>query len=288
MPELPEVETTVRKLKFLVGKTITGFKSDWPRGVKGSALRFIEKDIQGKRILSASRLGKAIIFALTGGRTLAFHQRMSGRIVVLNLKRIDQSLKLNMEEKHIRVKILFRDSEVLLFHDPRKFGVVWYGTQQEVMRDPYFATLGKDALYISYKEFKDGLRTHKGMIKPILLRQDIFSGIGNIVADETLWEAKIHPQRRAETLKEEEVKKLFSALKYVLKRSIRAQGTTLRDWGHPDGARGHFQKLVRVYGRKGGRCMRCKNGITRIVLGGRGTWLCKACQPLRGGKNDLL
>lgn len=273
MPELPEVETTAKKLQPIVGKTIARFATDWPRGIKVSEPSFIAKDIIGRRILSISRRGKAVIIALSGGYMLAFHQRMSGRLLVCSKRR--------EEKKHIHAEIAFTDGTMLYFHDPRKFGVIWYGKEDEVMRDAYFARLGADALTVPLGEFKRRLLTKKGMLKPTLLRQDVFAGIGNIVADETLWEARLHPERKITSLSESEIKKLFSALKKVLRRGIRAQGTTLRDWAHPDGARGGFQEYFRVYGRKNLPCPRCGTKIKRIVVGGRGTWICTSCQKTR-------
>lgn len=282
MPELPEVETTTRKLQPLAGRQIKSFNGDWPRGARINTLNFIARDIVGRKIISISRVGKSIIFMLSGrsakdaGRILAFHQRMSGRLLI-KLSIINfQFPKIN--DKHIRIKIIFTDGNELWFIDPRKFGVVWYGKPEEVMRDRYFASLGADALAVPFKEFCERLAGHKGMIKAILLRQDIFAGIGNIVADEMLWEAKIHPERNAATLGEKEIKALFTAMKAVLRRSIKAKGTTLRDWGHPDGESGNFQNLMRVYGQKGKLCKRCGHKITRMVVVGRGTWICAYCQ----------
>lgn len=286
MPELPEVETTTKKLQLLVGRQIKSFSGDWPRGARISTLNFIARDIRGREIISISRTGKSILFRLGRAsekgaeRILAFHQRMSGRLIVKPKNNI-RGTKLKEADKHIRVKIKFRDGDELWFHDARKFGVVWYGKPEEVMRDTYFASLGADALTVSFKEFRERLIGHNGMIKAILLRQDIFAGIGNIVADEMLWDAKIHPKRNAANLSESEVRALFSAMKTVLKRSIKAQGTTLRDWGHPDGESGNFQNLMRVYGQKGKLCRRCGHKISRMVVGGRGTWICAYCQSYR-------
>ena len=283
MPELPEVETTTKKLQPLVGKQIKSFNGDWPRGARISTLNFIRRDIAGRKIISISRVGKSILFKLAvrsakdEERILAFHQRMSGRLLIVESRSKNHESR-KSEEKHVRVKILFLGGAELLFIDPRKFGVVWYGKPEEVMRDTYFSSLGADALAVPFKEFRERLVGHKGMLKAILLRQDIFAGIGNIVADEMLWEAKIHPKRNALTLGEKEIKALFMAMKTVLKRSIKAQGTTLRDWRHPDGESGNFQNLMRVYGQKGKLCKRCGHKITRMVVVGRGTWVCPNCQ----------
>ncbi len=313
MPELPEAEITKRKLAPLVGKTAAGFFSNWPRGLRiVRSARDINRDIRGRRVRGIHRHGK-VIFLDLGERIIAFHQRMSGRLIVVaigqgipwrtavrSLQRLapaasradgsrfarDQarrhsesfSSKRLAQPRHVHTKLYFSDGTELWFHDPRKFGVVWYGKPEEVKKEPYHRTLGSDGLAITASDFKARLREHKGMIKPLLLRQDVVAGIGNIVADETLWEARIHPKRRVHTLKDADLNRLFRAMKNVLDRGIRAEGSTLRDWGHPDGESGKFQKYFRVYGRKGGKCPRCGTKIARIVVGSRGTWICPRCQ----------
>jgi len=286
MPELPEVEITKRKLEPLKGRKIKGFWSDWPRGLRitGSAKK-IDKDIKGRKILSVRRYGKAVVFELEkrkgdkkGEKILAFHQRMSGSLLIRS-KADSQKSKVGRQKEHVHAKVLFEDGTELWFKDPRKFGVVWYGKPTKVWNDNYFKCLGPDALDIVFKDFWDRLASHKGMIKPLLLRQDFIAGVGNIVADESLWAAKINPQKTVDTMSKQEMARLFFALQKVITQSIKAQGTTLQNWGHPDGKAGRFQNNFRVYGQKGRACPRCKHVILRIVVGGRGTWICPGCQP---------
>ena len=215
------------------------------------------------------RHGK-VIFLDLGERTIAFHQRMSGRLTIA-----PRDAK---PTKYIHHRLTFSDGSSLWFHDPRKFGIVWYGKPEKVKQDPYHRTLGPDGLSIKLTDFKARLRRHKGMVKPLLLRQDVIAGIGNIIADETLWESRIHPKRPVETITEKEIIRLFRVMKNVFRRGIKAQGATLRDWGHPDGETGRFQKYFRVYGRSGKVCPRCGNPIHRILVGSRGTWVCPHCQ----------
>lgn len=316
MPELPEAEITKRKLAPMTGKTIASFWSDWPRGLRVTrSENDINRDIRGRRIRGIRRHGKVIFFDL-GERILAFHQRMSGRLLVVaigqgiprrttvrSLQRLapaasradgsrfaqDQarrrsesfSSKRLAQPRHVHTKLYFSDGTELWFHDPRKFGVVWYGKPEEVKKEPYHRTLGPDGLVITLPDFKARLREHRGMIKPLLLRQDVVAGIGNIVADETLWEARVHPKRRVQTLKDADLNRLFRVMKNVFDRGIRAEGTTLRDWMDPLGQSGKFQKYFRVYGRGGEKCPRSRTPIKRVVVGGRGTWICPRCQRLR-------
>ncbi len=276
MPELPEVETVKTKLKPLIGKIASGFTSSWPRGLKiAKNAACVSRNIKGRKVSKIWRHGKAL-FVDFSGRLMVFHLRMSGRLYIAPKRNV-----IDQENKHVRATVKFTDGTELRFNDPRKFGVIWYGSPEEIMKESYFSTLGPDARGLRYKKFEKRLRSHRGMVKPLLMRQNLFAGIGNIVADETLWEAGIHPKEPVERLKMADIKKLHSALKKVLERGIRAGGTTLRDWKHPDGTSGKFQDYVKVYGRKGGRCLRCGSRIQRIVVGNRGTWICPKCQKIK-------
>ncbi len=291
MPELPEVETVKEKLRPLKGRVAESFYSRWPRGLKiAKNAATVSRDIKGRMILGLRRLGKALLIALGGKqgekrtkRLLAFHLRMSGRLNFADNKQRGIGYQ-RTDNKHIRAGVKFKDGSELYFNDPRKFGVIWYGKPEEVMNENYFSKLGFDARGISLREFKSrlfghrGLRPRSGMIKPLLMRQDLLAGIGNIVADETLWEAKIHPKRSIKELRTTDIKNLHRALQKVLERGIKAGGATLRDWKHPDGTQGEFKRYMKVYGRKGEPCLRCRTKIRRIVVGGRGTWICIKCQ----------
>jgi formamidopyrimidine-DNA glycosylase len=299
MPELPEVELTKRKLEILIGKTFRDFWTDWPRGFKSSfSPAETARDLNGRKILHVYRRGKVVLFDIgTPGsnkyeheeRLLAFHQRMSGSFRILppgslpiKGRSSETDASAGIHEKHVHVKITFSDGTVLWFRDPRKFGVVWYGLPEEVLAFPYFKKLGTDALEVSRSEFKDLLKKHKGMLKPVLLRQDFLAGIGNIIADETIWGARLHPRRLVSSITPREADALFESLQGVLHRSIAAKGSTLQDWQDPDGERGQFQTITNVYERKGQPCRRgnCKGKIERIVVGGRGTWVCGGCQTI--------
>ena len=279
MPELPEAEITKRKLAPLIRKTIASFSCDWPRGLRvARSTRDSNRDIRGRRVRSIHRHGKVIFLELggrvnVGRRTMAFHQRMSGRLEI--------PPRDTKPTKHVHHILTISHGPALWFHDPRKFGVIWYGKPEQVKKEPYHLTLGSDGLTITLAGFKARLREHRGMIKPLLLRQDVVAGIGNIVADEALWEARLNPKRRVHTLKDAEIIRLFRAMKNVFRRGIRAQGASLRDWADPLGESGKFQKYFRVYGRGGEKCPRSRTPIKRIVVGGRGTWICPRCQRLR-------
>lgn len=264
MPELPEVETTVRKLKpLIVGKRILSFGR--------------------KKILKIERKGKAILIYLSGGKILGFHQRMSGKLLVVR--------HLVSDKKHIRFRFSLSGGEDLVMHDVRKFGIVWYGDSKKVLGDPYFKTLGKDALEISLRDFRKLFKTKyitplipltlRGTkIKSFLLNQKNLAGVGNIVADEVLWRAKIHPEREVRSLSGLEVRNLWKSIKFILNRSIKSGGTTMRDWLHPEGTRGAYFEKRFIYDREGEPCRRCRAGIIRKKISGRSSYFCPRCQKL--------
>lgn len=296
MPELPEVEITMRKLAPQIkGRKIISFVSDWPRGLRAEyKIPYLQKDIFGRKIKQLSRIGKVLFLHLSpvGKRKisvkLAFHQRMSGRLAVLDRNEVEKATK------HARIRIGLDNNKFLVFFDPRKFGVAWYGHDKVLNKDKYLNTLGPDALAVSWQEFNKRLEGGRGThsmgstgspqassgqaIKSFLLKQNIFAGIGNIVVDETLWFAKIHPQKKINHLSLKQRRALFLALKKVLKRSIAMGGSSMRDWLHPDQGRGEYQDNWRAYGRSGQKCYRCSRILKKSIVGGRGTTYCSFCQ----------
>lgn len=294
MPELPEVELTMRVLKpRIVGKRISGFSTDWLRGLKSTLkLPVIEKEIRGRKIMRLRRHGKVLFMDVGTKRSFALHLRMSGSLlwVPLEISRPEVAAATPKEggfltgwgrdKKHVHFVWRFNSGEELWFSDPRKFGVVWYGTAEEMKADKYIRTLGPDAVSISLAEFRGRIKKHRGMLKPLLLRQDVIAGLGNIIVDEMLWEAKFHPRFPAEHLSENDLTRLYACMKKVIERIIAAEGNTVRDWIMPDGREGSSALRLKVYERKGQPCPRCGAPISRMVVGGRGTHFCNKCQRL--------
>ncbi|MDO8522930.1 MAG: DNA-formamidopyrimidine glycosylase [bacterium] len=256
MPELPEVETTKRKLEPLIkGRRILDFD---------------------RKILGLERRGKAILIWLSSASPkqylLAFHQRMSGRLLVVER---------DFKDKYIRRRFKLSDGKDLAFHDVRKFGVVWYGPAKKVLSDQYFRTLGPDALTVSLQSIKNLLIAKKsGKIKSFLLDQKNLAGIGNIMADEILWKAKIHPEIKISTLSDNEIKTLWNSIRAVLQKSIKLGGSSMRDWFHPDGDSGGYFERRRAYDREGKKCFRCRSKILRKKIAGRSSYFCSKCQVI--------
>ena len=128
------------------------------------------------------------------------------------------------------------------------------------------------------KVFADALRKKSGMIKAVLLRQDVFAGVGNIMADETLWRAKIHPQTKIARLGEGDFLRLYKSLGATITAMLASGGTSMRDFRHPDGKRGGYQEQRKIYGKGGQLCPRCETKLQRLIVAGRGTTICLRCQ----------
>ena len=273
MPELPEVEITVRKLKKsgILGANIGYLKFLSPKQIRSSFNpKTIARDILNRRIKKIRRHGKVIFIDLTGRplRIIALHLKMSGRLLVVSKKEAN--------DKSVRFVAGFKDGGELRFKDPRRFGVIWYDSPQNLFKEKYLATLGPDMLNISYAEFAKGLSFRGGAIKAVLLRQDVFSGIGNIIADEALWFSKIHPKTNIRNLHDREISKLYMNLKRVINEILKAGGTSMRDWGHPDKEAGGYQNHFKIYGQI--RCPRCGFATVKIKVAGRSSSVCPKCQ----------
>ncbi|MCY3021909.1 MAG: putative Ig domain-containing protein [Planctomycetota bacterium] len=172
-------------------------------------------------------------------------------------------------------------AERLVFRDARTFGRVWSGPADALDALPALAYLGPEPLNIDREAFAQRLRARHGRLKSLLLNQRFVAGIGNIYADEALFAAGLHPLARADSVPRRRAFALHAAIRRVLAAAIRAGGTSISDFLHPDGQPGWFSRQLRVYGREGEPCPRCCGAVKRIVVGQRGTWFCPRCQRRR-------
>jgi formamidopyrimidine-DNA glycosylase len=269
MPELPEVETTVRALRGpLIGRIITEVRNDWPRHIVTPTLSELQQRIYGRRIEAIHRRGKYLVFSLSEGETLIIHLKMTGHLAVVN--------KSEPANKHAHTIFNLANDQELRFRDERKFGRVYLVSDpQEVL-----GSLGPEPLSPSFTidVLRERLLGRRRAIKPLLLEQNIVAGIGNIYADEALFYAGIHPERPANTLLPAEIAALHAAIQKVLKLGIEREGASISRYVKPDGSRGEMQNEVAVFRRTGQPCYRCQNVVQRIVLGGRSTHYCPTCQ----------
>lgn len=270
MPELPEVQTVVQALNVsgIIGHTIKDVKIFYPKLVSKD---FVKK-VKNKRITAITRRGKYIILHLNSS-AIVVHLKMSGHFL--------HSPK-DIIEKHIHLYFLLDNKERLFFHDVRKFGRFYLVDNLET----FFQNIGPEPLSKAFteKQFLERVDNRKKIIKALLLDQSFVAGIGNIYSDEILWLAKIHPKRRANSLNKAELKRLFLAIKAVLRKGIKNQGTTLgsssSNFFSIDRRIGGNQNFLKIYGRKNLPCMRCKTKIEKIRVNQRGTYFCPKCQLL--------
>ena len=272
MPELPEVETIVSELRAHVqGQTILDAHVDWARIIAHPA-EDIERfcaGVRGRQIIRLWRRGKFALLDLSGDRHLIIHLRMSGRLL----------LAPGGKPEHLRVLLNLSEGRRLYFYNQRKFGRVWLVDDPETV----VGDLGPEPLSQEFTPdlFLALMRRRRGMLKPLLLNQRFLAGLGNIYVDESLFRARLHPQRTADTLNEADIHRLYEAIRGVLGEALRHHGTTFDGiFVRPQGEEGRQQEGLCVYGQKGQPCVRCDTHIQRIVVGGRGTHFCPHCQPL--------
>lgn len=288
MPELPEVQTIIDDLnKKIKGDAIIDFWSDWGKAIKNKTLENFKKEIKNRKILGARRIGKNIFIDLSGGKTLYLHLKMTGHLLVKNQElRIKNkegsgdyfSDKVNQYTHHIWH---LRSGRTLEFSDLRKFGKIVFDDTTRINSLKEIKALGIDAMNPQFTigKFRDILEKYSSRpIGVLLMDQEIIAGIGNIYRSEALFEAGILPQRLSETLSKNESKKLFDAIRKILKKAIKLRGTSDSDYRDTSGAPGGFQKVVKVYRREKQKCRKCGTIITRKTLRQRSVFICPKCQ----------
>ena len=271
MPELPEVETTVRGLaRVLEGRRLVRVeprRTDLRRAMPVD----LGQQLTGARVTGLGRRAKYGLIETDRGDTLIFHLGMSGRW------RIDPA----DIGKHDHLLIETDDGHVLSLNDPRRFGSLDLMPTAEVAAWPPFAAMGPEPLgdALSGLWLKQRLAGRKAAIKLMLLDQRIVAGLGNIYVCEALFRARIDPRKAAGKVSRARLDALAAAIPAVLDDAIAAGGSSLRDFAQPDGELGYFSKQFDVYGREAEPCRGdCDGKVKRIVQGGRSTFFCPSCQ----------
>jgi formamidopyrimidine-DNA glycosylase len=279
MPELPEVETIARDLNAagIVGKRLTCARVYWKRSIATPSAAEFCRLIPKKTIAGVHRRGKFLVFDLGAGETLLIHLRMSGR-----LHWVPQG---SARERHEHVVLAFTDGSELRFHDTRKFGRVYLTPAAETILE----RLGPEPLDPAFTvaRLQAMLKACRRQLKPLLLYQRFLAGLGNIYADEALWESKLHPRRCSHALSKKEVASLHAAIRRVLRRGLRNLGTSLgtgkANFYSVGRRRGRNRDELKVFRRTGEPCPRCAADIRRILVGQRSTHLCPKCQIAEPG-----
>lgn len=270
MPELPEVETTIRGLALhLENRVVTSVRTMRP-DMRRPFPAGLGQALVGARITRLGRRAKFGLLHTDRDQTLIFHLGMSGRW------RIDPELP----DKHDHL-LIETDTHRFALNDPRRFGWVDLTDTAHLDSWPSFAGMGPEPLgpELTAGYLKNVLAGRKQAIKLLLLDQRVVAGLGNIYVCEALWRARISPKRAGGRISLQALERLVLAIREVLEQSIRDGGSTLRDYARPDGELGYFSTRFDVYGRTGESCRREDGGLVRrFEQGGRSTWYCPVCQ----------
>ena len=272
MPELPEVETIRRQLAPLVeGRTLERVKVLDERWCRPLAPGEMTDALEGRRIERLGRRGKYLLWGLSEDIYLAQHLRMTGTVLC----------DPDPEQTHVRVQIELDDGTELAIVDPRRFGTGELLLGEEVLEAFFAARLGLEPLDERFdaEHLRALARGRTAPIKAFLLDQRRVAGVGNIYADEALHRAGIHPRRPAGRLSADQYERLREAVVWALEAGIEARGATIDDFRHVDGVWGSFQDRFQVHRREGEPCVSCGTTIVKMVVAGRGTYVCETCQP---------
>ncbi len=271
MPELPEIETLARQIRPRVcGLVFSQVTMTEPTILKTSA-PILKKELPGRKVQTIFRQAKFLVFELSGKLNLWFHLGMTGQLFWAGPE--------FPRDKHVHAVLEFENSpQGLIFRDIRKFGKIFMSNGRADSWPEGVKPFAKDPLELSRENFIEILRRRAGKIKSLLLNQRVMSGLGNIYADESLFEARVHPRSKPARLSAKRLENLYFSIRKVLELAIQHGGSSIDDYIHADGRRGDFQNHHKVYGREEDPCIDCGARIRRIRLSGRSSFFCPHCQ----------
>jgi formamidopyrimidine-DNA glycosylase len=275
MPELPEVQTVVDDLNAarITDRVITRVIVYWPATIDNLTPFKFSRSLKGRMIKSIHRRGKFILFDLDDSSVLAVHLRMSGRFLMAGTPK--------PPPRHVHVILGFDDRRQLWFQDTRKFGRFYLAHDVQTI----CGHLGPEPLgpQFTRRTLRSLLAKYRRQLKPLLLDQTVIAGLGNIYVDEALWAASLNPLRSSDTLSGEEIKRLYRAIRSVLRQGIKNAGTSLgkglNNYTRMGESAGENASHLKVFRRTGSPCKRCSQSIERIRVGQRSTHYCPVCQP---------
>ncbi|MDO8510483.1 MAG: DNA-formamidopyrimidine glycosylase [bacterium] len=300
MPELPEVETTVRGLnKYVKGLTIKDVWTDYPshlhvgkNHIKNKAFsnRF-KKEVTGEKIFSASRIGKNVLIHLSRHKTILVHMKMTGHFLYGKYEKTKSGWvtreKGPLEDPYnrfIHLVFILGNKKHLAFSDVRKFAKVTLLTEKDVAKDPEVSHIGPDPFSknFTFEVFKRQITTRPNeKIKSALMDQRLIAGIGNIYSDEILWRAGVHPLRATGTIKDTELAAIYKNIRPILEEALKTGGDSASDYRDIEGRKGNYQNFHKAYRRTGKPCPKKDGGvIERIKIGGRSAHFCSKHQKL--------
>jgi len=278
MPELPEVETVARGLQALVaGRLIVSVSLGKTDFIDNPSA--VESELPGRTILAVQRYGKFLLMRLSSVQASRSAPANEESALLVHLGMTGMLLPQPVAEpakKHTHVTMLLDDGRELRYVDARRFGRMAY-LAGEVLKNE-LQRFGADPLAASLEEFAARIHARRARIKALLLDQSVIRGVGNIYADESLWKAGLHPAQLGSRLAKNELANLYRALQQILKKAIALHGSSISDFLDAEGMPGEYQRHHRVYGREGKRCARCRASIRRVIVAGRSSYFCPACQ----------
>jgi len=268
MPELPEVETTLRAIKKFQGQNLTNIKVH-NRNLRWAVAKGLEKNSRNQKLINLHRRAKYIIFELEN-TFLLLHLGMSGSLRILKSED-------NYFLKHDHIEFIF-DNEKIIYNDPRRFGSLHM--TKDINNHKLISQLGREPLSENFngEYLLDCCKRSKTNIKTLIMNQKNVVGIGNIYASESLYLSKVNPLKESHKLNIEECKRIVSSAKKVLSEAIKVGGTTLKDFYSADGSPGYFKIRLNVYGRNGQKCKNCEEEILKVTINQRATFYCPNCQ----------
>jgi len=300
MPELPEVEALrLSLLPHLEGKKINSIKILSPKIVSGKGTKRGENqeqmannlvdELTGQTIKIVARRAKNLIFEFESNKVLVIHLKMTGQLVFLPNNPDKKAafgghpIAMPVEDlpnKHTHIIFSFQHG-TLYYNDVRKFGyVLYYPSLLDAKKDGHFANLGIEPLSKSFtlQAFVEKMKTKKGVLKSVFLKQEVVVGLGNIYCDEVCFAACVLPNRTIASLSDQDLENLYQAIIYILPKATTDGGSSVSNYVLGDGSRGNYAKNHKVYKRAGKPCLVCSNILQTSQLAGRTTVFCTICQ----------
>lgn len=284
MPELPEVETIRQDLRHkIVGKKIKNLILSKKAKLNKSAIFFVDFFV-GNHFVEIDRIGKLIIFILPDEENiLLIHLKMTGQLIYKKDNKVipgghNDVSTVDVPNKHTHVQFHFDDGSKVFFNDIRRFGYLSIEPIKKLENIKSKYGIEPLTSNFTWDNFVKIFKNKNTILKALLLNQQIISGLGNIYVDEICFDAEVRPDRKVNTLTVSELKKLFTSTKKIIKKAIENRGTTFNNYVDGDGNKGNFVKYLKVYGRGGEECKKCKTVLQKIKVAGRGTVFCDKCQ----------
>ena len=288
MPELPEVETVKRGLnKLIINQQIANESHNWPKSFPNSDID-VDKFMIGAKVTDVRRRAKVLMIDLDSDYSLVIHLKMTGQMVFVGEQRFaaghpNDSFINELPDRSTRVEITFTSGDKLFFNDQRKFGWMRLLPTIDIPNIDFFKKIGPEPLTDEFtsKEFILRVRRRANTsVKAAILDQTVLAGVGNIYADESLFAARIHPDRKVKDVTDAELKKLLEEIKFVMNLSIEKGGSSDRNYVNAEGGRGSYLSLAKVFRKEGQPCDNCGTVIEKTRVAARGTHICPSCQKI--------